>query len=238
MKRRKVITLLLSYALILAVVLSLAYWGSEAVSVINNNKPIINANCVIIDAGHGGIDGGATSVTGVLEKDLNLQIARRLEDLLHLLGISTVMVRTTDDSIHSQGNTISEIKVSDLKNRVSMVNGIHNGILVSIHQNYFSQSQYSGPQSFYAKTDGSKELAIEMQKAFVNNLAPISKRKAKKSDGVYLMDKVQCKAILIECGFISNYEEEQRLIDANYQKKLCAVMASVLSTTIKDDPIA
>ena len=103
---------------------------------------------VIIDAGHGGIDGGAVSCTGVYESHINLQISLKLQDVFHLLGIQTKMIRTEDISVYTSGESIASKKVSDLKERVRMVNAIDNAILISIHQNYFADSRYSGAQVF------------------------------------------------------------------------------------------
>ena len=183
----------------------------------------------IIDAGHGGVDGGATSCTGVLESAINLEIALRLNELMQLLGYETVMIRITDTSIYTQGNTIAAQKLSDLKERVRIVNEQENGVLISIHQNTFSDSRYHGPQVFYGGEGGSsKELAHLLQTALTANLSPDSKRKCKKSSGVFLMEHIENPGVLIECGFLSNPREEAMLRDAVYQKKLCCVIASVM----------
>lgn len=221
--------LLPAYIVVLVGSLLLVYFGNRAVTVMVENAPLIGRQCVIIDAGHGGIDGGATSCTGLPESELNLQIALRLDDLLHLLGYDTRMVRTTDASIHTQGDTIAAQKVSDLKERVKLVNQTENGLLVSIHQNTFSDGKYSGAQVFYAKDSKSRELAEVMQTALVRYLNPGSKRKCKASDGIYLMQNIEKPGILIECGFLTNAEEEAKLRSVAYQQKLCCVIASVVS---------
>ena len=133
MKIRKSASILLFYILIVSLFLTATYWGSRATSVIAQKIPMERKHTVIIDAGHGGEDGGATSCTGKLEKEYNLEIAMRLNDLMHLMGLHTKMVRTTDISVYTQGQTIAAKKVSDLKNRVNAVNETENGLLVSIH---------------------------------------------------------------------------------------------------------
>ena len=126
---------------------------------------------VILDAGHGGEDGGASTADGVLESGINLEIALRLRDLLAFAGVDTQMIRDTDTAVYSGDcRTISQKKVSDLKNRVSMVNTVENGLLVSIHQNYFEQTKYCGAQVFFAKTDGSKALAERIQQSLRENV--------------------------------------------------------------------
>ena len=181
----------------------------------------------VIDAGHGGMDGGATSLSGILESNINLEVARRLNDIMHLLGLNTYMIRTEDISVHTEGNTIAEQKRSDLNQRIHVINSFQNAVLLSLHQNYFTSPQYSGAQVFYARKNGSKFFAENMQNTFKNFFK--TNRNIKKSDGIYIMEQVNCPAILIECGFISNPAEEKLLLSANYQRKLCAVIASVCS---------
>ena len=212
----------------MALMILCAWWGSRAVSVISETLPFERTHCVVIDPGHGGEDGGATSCTGRLESEYNLAISRRLDDLLHLLGYRTLMTRTSDVSIYSTGDTITQKKVSDLKERVRIVNEISNALLVSIHQNQFSDSRYSGAQGVYAKTEGSKELGQQMQTKLVEALNPGSNRKSKPISGVYLMEKINCTGVLVECGFLSNPREESRLRDSEYQKKLCCVIAAAV----------
>lgn len=227
MKKRK--TWVLFYFLTIAGVLMAAQWGSRAVTVIAENMPIEREHCIVIDPGHGGEDGGATSCTGLVESTYNLDISLRLNDLLHLLGHDTKMTRTADISIYTKGETIAQKKASDLKERVRIVNETENALLISIHQNNFSDSRYSGAQVFYAGTEGSEALAKQLQSAFVATLNPGSNRKCKKSDGIYLMEHIDCTGVLIECGFLSNAAEEARLRNAEYQKKLCCVIAATVS---------
>lgn len=217
------------YLLTIAAVLVAAEWGSRTVTVIAENTPISREHCIIIDPGHGGEDGGATSCTGIVESTYNLDISLRLNDLFHLLGYDTRMIRTTDISVYTKGETIAQKKVSDLKERVRIVNETENALLLSIHQNNFSDSRYSGAQVFYAETQGSEFLAKQLQDTFAATLNPGSNRKSKKSDGVYLMEHIQCTGVLIECGFLSNAAEEAKLRDPEYQKKLCCVIAATVS---------
>ncbi len=185
---------------------------------------------VVVDAGHGGEDGGAVSVSGVRESQINLAIARRAEDFLNLLGFPTVMVRTSDAAIYDpSASTISEKKVSDLRNRVRLVNETENALLLSIHQNLFSDGRYSGAQVFYAGTEGSKELAEQVQQALIDAADPANHRQAKPAETVYLMNNIQCPGILVECGFLSNEQEDLKLQDAGYQKKLTVAMCCALA---------
>ena len=218
------------YILIFIGMILVAAAGSQAYTAFSETAITDNRRTVIIDAGHGGVDGGATSCSGIPESQINLEIALRLNDILQLLGMKTTMIRTTDCSVYTEGESIAAKKVSDLKNRVSTVNSNDNPLLISIHQNYSPDGQYHGAQVFYNVKEGSADFAKNLQTLFVNTLNPGSNRKAKKASGIYLMEKVNCTAVLVECGFISNLQEEQLLRDAVYQKKLCCVVAAGCST--------
>lgn len=215
------------YMGILILILAGAAVSSRVVTVVSQQAVKDDRVQIVVDAGHGGVDGGATSCTGVLESNLNLEIALRLDDLLHLLGYDTVMIRTTDKSVYTNGNTIAEKKISDLRERVRITNTTENALLVSIHQNYFSDGQYHGAQVFYAPVDSSRDLAVKLQTAMVSHLNPGSRRLAKQAQGVYFLQHITCPGILVECGFLSNPAEEAQLRDPEYQRKLCAVIATV-----------
>ena len=222
-------SLLPLYVIVLAGFFLIAVVGSRTVDILSVNTLLKERATVVIDAGHGGVDGGATSCTGILESAFNLEIALKLNDLLHLLGIDTLLIRETDCSVYTEGNTIAQKKVSDLKERVRIVNSTPNALLLSIHQNHFSAQKYSGAQVFYASTDGSQLLAKNMQSAFLQTVNPGSNRQAKKADGVYLMQHIQCPAVLVECGFLSNPQEEYLLRTPEYQQKICCVVACSVS---------
>lgn len=222
------------YLLVVIIFLGIAHIGSKTITTVNQLRPVDRRYCIVIDAGHGGIDGGATSCTGVLESNINLEIALRLDDLLHLLGYDTVMIRRVDESVYTQGNTIASQKVSDLKERVRIVNETPGAILVSIHQNTYSDSRYHGAQVFYANDDKSKKLAQTMQQNIIGILNPGSNRKSKPAKGVYLMEHISAPGILIECAFLTNPEEEALIRNANYQMKLCAVIGGTISSYLAD----
>lgn len=219
--------LVFTYIWILCIFLVIPIAGNHAVTVFSDT--CINRQIVAIDAGHGGIDGGAVSCTGIYESQINLEIALRLEDLMHLLGIQTVMIRSTDCSVYTEGNTIAAKKVSDIKERIRIINTTPSTILVSIHQNHFTDSRYSGAQVFYNSVRESKDIAQQLQKSFQNTLASNNKRQCKKSTGVYLMEHINCPGVLVECGFLSNPEEESKLRKPDYQKKLTCAIATTIS---------
>lgn len=232
MKKRNI--WILFYAVTVFSVLLITHLGSKAVSVIAERVPVERKHCIILDPGHGGEDGGAVSCTGNLESAYNLEISLRLNDLFHLLGYDTKMIRTSDISIYTKGETLAQKKISDLKERVRIVNETENGLLISIHQNNFSDSRYHGAQVFYSGTEGSEALAKELQAAFIAIINPGSKRMCKKCDGIYLMEHIEKTGVLIECGFLSNMEEEAALRNKEYQKQLCCVIAATVSSYLSN----
>lgn len=187
--------------------------------------------CWVIDPGHGGEDGGAVSLSGEKESLINLEICRRLDLLLAFCGQQTRMLREEDISLHdSSAQTLREKKVSDLKNRAALASATPNGVLLSIHQNTFPQSQYHGAQVFFGAETGSEALAQAIQGSIIRSLDPENQRQAKPvADTIYLMNHVTCPAVLVECGFLSNPQEEENLRSDAYQKALaCAITAACL----------
>lgn len=187
---------------------------------------------VVVDAGHGGEDGGAVSLTGAPESEINLAIVLKLRDVLGLYGTDPIMLRETDVSLHdSSAGTLREKKRSDLKNRVAATEEVEGGTLLSIHQNTYPGSRYHGAHVFYAPTEGSQALAEHFQNSIKAALQPDNERAVKRiPDTVYIMNHVTCPAVLIECGFLTNPEEEAMLRDEDYQRKLSAVIAAAWLT--------
>ena len=221
----------LVYLLVTALVVSLAVLGSRQVTIaasaeLSSAKPV-----VVIDAGHGGGDGGAVSPNGTKESTLNLEISLRLRDLCRLLGLPVRMLRTEDVSLEDESaRTVSEKKVSDLKNRVRLVNETPGALLVSIHQNSFPQGpQYRGAQVFYADDEKSKALAELLQARICTKLDPENHRLCKPAQDIYLMEHIRSSGILLECGFLTNQVEEKLLRSASYQKQLCLCVVSALT---------
>ena len=199
------------------------------ISAVKSTKQNANQPIVIIDAGHGGFDGGAVSDDGTVEKDINLSIALYLQEYLAIFNIKTIMIRETDCSVEDNGlNTIRQKKSSDLHNRMKIMEETDNAIFVSIHQNKFPDGKYSGTQVFYSpKTkDESQVLAQTIQDYIVNTLQKDNKRQIKEcGTSVFLMYNAVKPAVLVECGFLSNSEETQRLKSSEYQKKIAFCIA-------------
>jgi len=185
----------------------------------------------VIDPGHGGVDGGAVGVGGIVEKELNLQISLKLRDMLEFWGLKSVMTRETDVSIHSpDAKTVKQIKTSDLHNRLAIVSRTPGAVYIGIHQNMFGQSRYDGAQMFYGTKDGRSEtLAGMLQDRIAAQLQPENTRQEKPAGKeLFLLSSIEGPAVLIECGFISNPEEAALLCDEEYQNRLALVISAVL----------
>lgn len=177
---------------------------------------------VVLDPGHGGMDGGAVSAGGLQEKDLNLAIARKTRMLLRLTGTDAVMTRDGDVSLeYKEGETVRRNKQNDLRARAETAARFPESVFISIHMNQFEQSQYRGAQVFYGRNGQSQRLAGLMQQAFRQALDPENNRQPKPApDSVYIMKKIQAPAVIAECGFLSNPQEAALLSQPDYQKKI------------------
>lgn len=177
---------------------------------------------IVLDAGHGGIDGGAVGVNGELEKDINLAIVLNLQQLLQFSGFNVILTRDSDRSMHSDGvEGIRNQKISDMENRRAIVDAHPNSLFFSIHQNRFTDSKYTGGQMFFTtRNPDSKRLAQSLQNSFAI-LQTGNTREIKVIDNeLYLFKEAVQPAVLIECGFLSNAEEARRLNDPDYQRKI------------------
>lgn len=190
-----------------------------------NSAPVT----VVVDAGHGGEDGGATSPDGVEESGLNLEIAVRVNELLRFAGQRTLLTRSEDVTIADPDlATVRQRKASDLKNRVALVNGTENAVLLSIHQNSLPSSVVThGAQVFWNRQEGAEILAETVQDA-LNACINVGNEKHPKPipATIYLMKNITAPGIIVECGFLSNAEETLRLQEPSYQQKLAAAIAA------------
>lgn len=185
----------------------------------------------VLDAGHGGEDGGAVSQSGTKESDINLAITAELDALLQFLGQDTLLTRSDDVSIHSDdAQTLRQKKVSDLKNRVALVNATPGAILVSIHQNSLPQvPSVHGAQVFYGTIPPGDAIAVSVQSALNRSVNTGNEKHEKAIEPtIYLMKSVTCPAILIECGFMSNNAESTMLQQPDHQKTLAVAIAAGL----------
>ena len=177
---------------------------------------------IIIDAGHGGEDSGAVGVNGVLEKDLNLEYALQIGAMLEEKGYIIVYTRTDDRLLYTDEEDIKGIrKISDLKNRVKVADRYPEAIYLSIHMNSFGDSKYSGLQVYYSDNDGSNVLANKIQNRVKNDIQQSNNRVVKQGKDIYILENVSNCAVLVECGFLTNKNECEKLSEKEYQKQLC-----------------
>ena len=178
---------------------------------------------IVIDAGHGGEDGGAVGVNGVHEKELNLSVATMLAEQLRAAGVEVILTRTEDRLLYrDEENIKGHRKEYDLKNRLAVAEAHPEALFISIHMNTFSEAKYSGLQVYYAATEGSRELAECVQSAVREHVQPENHRKIHAaSSSIFLLEHAVGRAVLVECGFLSNPEECARLSEKDYQRQLC-----------------
>jgi N-acetylmuramoyl-L-alanine amidase len=177
---------------------------------------------ILIDAGHGGMDGGASSKSGTVEKDINLSIATKLKESLQKIGYKVVMTRDEGTQLYSNKGTIRERYNEDLKKRCDLKKSSNCDMFISIHLNHFSESKYYGAQVWYSSYKDSITLAGIAQKNLRADLEPNNKRVQKPAKNSYkiLREHDDMPSIIVECGFLSNFEEEQKLKSEEYQEKI------------------
>lgn len=213
---------ILAAVLLLAIVSAFMSYG-ERLRLSGVFAPHSYQHTLVLDAGHGGIDGGAVAEDGTAEQDINLAIVKKCQALAGFFGIRTVLTRTDQHSLnYDPASTVRQNKVADIHAREELTNQAENPIFVSVHLNKFSDSQYTGAQVFWSKNNLEGQLLAEsVQDQLTLGLQPIRQRTAKQApDSVYLMKRLTCPAIIVECGFLSNQQETEQLKQDGYQKKL------------------
>lgn len=211
------------------VLLLILFYSAE---VVDSDSKVGLKPLLIIDAGHGGFDGGAIAIDGTLEKDINLDISQRLSVVAELSGFDVVMVREEDTAVCDEGfDTIRQKKVSDIHNRLELTNKYSDAAFISIHQNSFGQSKYWGTQVFYGPNNSqSKNLASSIQNSISLNLQKDNKREIKKAEkNLYILYNTNSTAVMVECGFLSNEDECKRLQQPIYQQQLAFEIVRALT---------
>lgn len=211
----------LAAALLLAAAAPLLPWRTLAVSGEPRTAPTL-----IIDAGHGGADGGAVAPDGTPESEINLDIALRLEALAGLCGVRTVMTRRGEEIDYPpEARSIAQMKKADQNARLALINGCGNAVLLSIHQNDYPAESPNGIQVFYNRVADSAGFAKTLQENLTAALCPENRRVAEAADeGIYLMRRADCPAVLAECGFLSNPNDLKKLESESYRTSLAVVM--------------
>ena len=195
-------------------------------------EPSVSYPTIIIDAGHGGEDGGAIGKNGAYEKDINLEIAKKLKKRLDEKGIPCVLTRSTDILLYDRNADFEgKKKKLDLLARKEFAEKYGNAIFISIHQHSYPKEQYSGFQVYYSPNNDTSVLIANLLEKSVSKALPDTRCRPSKigTSSIYLLDKLQCPAILVECGFISNQTECIRLCNEEYQNRLCdAIVAGII----------
>lgn len=183
---------------------------------------------VILDAGHGGFDGGAVAKDGTVEKDINLSITKKLAEMLRLNGCRVIMTRTSDSGTDDVSGSVAVRKKNDLENRLLLMEKNPDAIYVSIHLNKFTTSAASGTQVFYTPNfKEAKQLSTAIQKRVVGMLQPENKRTVKQgTSSTYLLKNAKVPAVIVECGFLSNGYDLKKLKDETYQSQMAFAIAS------------
>ena len=205
----------------------------------NNEIVRKGSKIILIDAGHGGMDGGTSSKNGTVEKNINLSIATKLKENLQKIGYKVVMTREEDASLYSKNTTIRQRYTEDLRKRCELKVSSNCDLFISIHLNYFTQSKYSGAQVWYSDYKDSSTLAGFMQKNLKVDLDPSNNRVQKPAKTAYkiLRENDIMPSVIVECGFLSNIEEEQKLKTPEYQGKIAGSISKSISEFFKSSPV-
>lgn len=227
--KKSIIAIITAFLIILSAMLYLTFMANFSAAEASSMP--ITQKTVIVDAGHGGDDGGAIGIDGTVEKDINLDIALKLEKILKFYGFNVIMTRTQDVMTCDDGlDSLKKRKISDIHNRFELMRKNPDAIFISVHQNKFEDSSQHGTQVFYSGNDErSKELAEAIQTSVTLTLQRKNDRVVKKSgSGIYLLYHAKIPAVLVECGFISNSDEVKKLKDESYRMKLAILIADGL----------
>ena len=216
---KKALMILFSGFLLIAVCINISYKIDDVMVKTVGINNVKTKKTVIIDPGHGGIDVGTVGIDGSLEKNINLSISLDLYDYLMVSGINTVLTRDGDYEVYKAGEKRTK---SDLYNRMDFINSVPNSILISIHQNHFENEAEWGTQVWFSPNDEiSPTLADKILRSVKENIQPENKRENKVSDNsYYILYKAQKPSVMVECGFVSNKNENNKLQDKEYQKDM------------------
>ncbi|MFA9398149.1 MAG: N-acetylmuramoyl-L-alanine amidase CwlD [Clostridiaceae bacterium] len=197
---------------------------------------VSNNRTIMIDPGHGGVDGGAVSKTGTVEKDVNLQISMKLKTALENLGFKVILTRDGDYGLYKEGQSIRSKKIEDLNNRSKLKSQSNCAIFISIHMNIFTETKYYGAQTWYSNNEESQIIAHIIQEGLKTDLDNENNRIEKPANNHYkLLRGDNIPSILVECGFLSNYEEEQKLLNEEYQDKIAISIANSINKYYEKD---
>lgn len=235
MKKASPLVFFFSLFVCLGLLLSLLFQHLENSITLPTSQTKERSPVIVLDAGHGGEDGGATGVNGILEKDLNLSLTNALAALLRGAGYTVVQTRTEDRLLYDANAKKGHKKQSDLENRLKIAEKYENAVFISIHMNTFPQESCQGMQVWYSQNDASsKVLADALQSRVRSLLQPQNNRRTKAAtSSIYLLKKAKCPAVLVECGFLSNAEECALLSEPSYRQKLALVLFDAICLNLE-----
>ena len=228
--KRNLIEPVLGFCLLGIVILAVKYGSIHVTG--STDAYIKEMPVVVIDAGHGGTDPGKVGVDGSLEKDINLAVAKRLKTYLEQDDIRVIMTRETDTGLYS--DTDSRKKMADMKKRCEIIEESGADLVVSIHQNSYHEENVFGAQVFYYKTSTEGEKAAAVIQEALQEVNPENTKKIKANDTYYLLKKTEVPTVIVECGFLSNYAEAEKLVSEDYQKKLAEAVTKGILQYLKD----
>ena len=217
----KVKYLYMFFVITIGILMMIYITNIKAIKEIKTSAAPITNKIIVLDAGHGLPDNGTTGISGLTEQQVNLQVTLKLQEMIEQSGGKVILTRADDNGIYEvDKESIRAKKISDMNNRVYIANNSQADIYVSIHMNYYKDSYYSGWQTFYqSSSKKSKLLANNIQQALNENIE-VKKRNPMSLKGVYIMDKIQIPTVIVECGFLSNEKEEEKLKTETYQNTL------------------
>lgn len=199
---------------------------------VNSDKVEKKEYTVVLDAGHGSSDSGKVGINGVLEKDINLSISKETKKHLEKKGIRVVMTRNKDESLAEGEN--GNRKVQDMKARVKRINDTKPNLAVSIHQNSYHEESIHGAQVFYYEHSESGEKDARILQEALLAVDPDNTRQVKANTTYYLLKRTEVPILIIECGFLSNQEEAEKLASEDYQKEIAKAIANGIESCLKD----
>ena len=229
--KRNLIESVLGFCLLGIVILAVKYGSIHVTG--STDAYIKEMPVVVIDAGHGGTDPGKVGVDGSLEKDINLAVAKRLKTYLEQDDIRVIMTRETDTGLYS--DTDSRKKMADMKKRCEIIEESGADLVVSIHQNSYHEENVFGAQVFYYQTSTEGEKAAGIIQDALQKVNPDNTKKIKANNTYYILKKTEVPTVIVECGFLSNYKEAQKLVTEDYQKSVAEAVAEGILSYIKEN---
>ncbi len=220
----------------ICLIISAFILSRQGAILVQNSKASLKKICIVVDAGHGGSDPGKVGINGALEKDINLSLALKLKELLEKKEIEVILTRDSDTSLAPADATNQ--KAADMQNRCKMITDAKPVFTVSLHQNSYTSPDIKGAQVFYyGQSKEGKELAEILQESLISRVDPENNRSAKANESYYLLKKTPTPTVIVECGFLSNPQEAELLLDDAYQDQLARAIYMGIIQYLKQEKL-